>query len=124
MATRSNIGVLQTDGTIHAVYCHNDGYPEGVGATLKAHYSKDPDNPWLANEKVEELMDLGNLSALGRTPEESIAYSRDRGDKNQEATVYRSLQDLFNDCQQYVYIYTVEGEWKCYDGSTKNELRF
>lgn len=124
MSTRSNIGVLQTDGTVHAIYCHYDGYPEGVGATLKEHYSADPDNPWLADEKVEDLIDLGNLSSLDRTPEECVAYARDRGDRDQEATVYRSLEDLFDDCQQYVYIYNLEGKWQCYDGVTKRELRF
>ena len=124
MATRSNIGVLQTDGTVHAIYCHHDGYPEGVGATLKEHYTPDPDDRDVLNEKVEDLMNLGNLSALDRTPEECVAYARDRRDRDQEATVYRSLEDLFDDCQQYVYIYNLEGKWQCYDGVTKRELRF
>ena len=38
MATRSFIGKLNHDGSITVVYCHWDGYPEGVGETLVKHY--------------------------------------------------------------------------------------
>ena len=56
MATRSNIGMKQADGTIKAIYCHWDGYPEGVGATLAEHYK----NP----AKVEALLNLGDIPNL------------------------------------------------------------
>jgi hypothetical protein len=38
MSTRSMIGIQQEDGKIEAIYCHYDGYPEGVGQTLADHY--------------------------------------------------------------------------------------
>jgi hypothetical protein len=38
------------------IYCHWDGYPEGVGATLREHYTDD--------QKITTLMRLGALSSL------------------------------------------------------------
>jgi hypothetical protein len=82
MATRSNIGARQKDGTIKAVYCHWDGYPEGVGATLAEHYT-DP-------AKVERLLDLGGFSSLGSTIEETYAGSyAQRGEVGGEAQTYK-----------------------------------
>lgn len=62
MATRSNIGARQEDGTIRVIYCHWDGYPEGVGATLAEHYTE--------SAKIDALLNLGDLSTLGDTVEE------------------------------------------------------
>ena len=39
MATRSTITVKCTDGIIRSVYCHFDGYLEGVGTKLLASYN-------------------------------------------------------------------------------------
>lgn len=101
MATRSMIGMVQEDGTVRAIYCHFDGYPEGVGRILDANYAD-------AN-KVEALLDLGNLSALAEEIGEQhpfstfgipkadinplwstwcLAYGRDRGETGQEAALY------------------------------------
>ena len=71
MATRSFIGKVQQDGSIHGIYCHYDGYPEGVGATLKEHYT--------TLGEVESLLALGDLSELHPTLEKTVAYHRDRG---------------------------------------------
>lgn len=57
MATRSGIGIMKADGTIDAIYCHNDGYLEGVGAVLAEHYNNE--------EKINKLLDLGDISGLG-----------------------------------------------------------
>jgi len=57
MATRSTIGMLLEDGqTIRSVYCHFDGYPKGVGVTLKNCYND--------TTTIENLLDLGDLSVL------------------------------------------------------------
>lgn len=75
MGTRSNIGMKQEDGTIKAIYCHWDGYPEHVGATL-AKYYKTP-------EMVEALLNLGDISSLASTLEETarnaFATTSERG---------------------------------------------
>ena len=57
MSTRSRIGMKMLDGSIKSIYCHWDGYPKGVGATLQKHYT-DP-------KKIEELLNLGDISSLG-----------------------------------------------------------
>jgi hypothetical protein len=84
MATRSTIGMVLEDGqTIRSVYCHWDGYPEGVGATLKEYYTD--------STTIENLLDLGDLSVLSenigqkqdfdnRTEGSCLFYGRDRGE--------------------------------------------
>lgn len=84
MATRSNIGMIQDDGTIKAIYCHWDGYPEGVGATLAEHYT-DP-------AKVEALMNLGDFSSLAPSVEEIETYAQ-RGATDTEARVFNDWQE-------------------------------
>lgn len=61
MSTRSLIGI-KNDDRVKYIYCHNDGYLEGVGKTLTTYY-KD-------KETVEKLLALGDISALGDKPED------------------------------------------------------
>ena len=94
MATRSTIGVLNGDNSVTSIYCHWDGYPEGVGATLHEHYTE--------TETIANLMALGDLAALGDTigtqkefntsplNGECLAYGRDRGEKWATARTYGS----------------------------------
>ena len=96
MATRSTIGMLLEDGqTIRSVYCHWDGYPDGVGATLKEHYT-DP-------AKIEALLDFGDISVLdadfgeqndfdNRTEGVTLFY-RDRGEDGVDALVHSNQQE-------------------------------
>lgn len=60
MSTRSFIGIKEQDGTIKAIYCHHDGYVSYVGAILNRYYAD--------SEKVEKLMEVGDLSVLGVNP--------------------------------------------------------
>lgn len=57
MSTRSRIGIENPDGTIRSVYSHFDGYLAGVGAILLEHYQ--------SREKINGLLDLGDISSLG-----------------------------------------------------------
>ena len=61
MSTRCLIGYVKEDGTIESIYCHYDGYLEGVGKTLKEHYRD--------LETIKKLIALGDLSSLSRNPE-------------------------------------------------------
>ena len=61
------IALQKEDGTLEAVYCHYDGYPEGVGKTLKEHY-QDPD-------KVERLIEGGGMSCLAPDVEDCEYYT-------------------------------------------------
>jgi hypothetical protein len=122
MATRSRIGMEQPNGEVRSVYCHWDGYPEGVGATLQEHYT-DP-------AKVEALIALGDISYLRKyvapMPGEShsfnnpaegvtVAYHRDRGEEFRAPRVDASV-DAFSrsDIEEYGYVFTQSGEWKTF----------
>lgn len=72
MSTRSFIGIQHPDGTVHGIYCHHDGYLEGVGATLKTHYT--------TVRQVLDLILLGSLSSLHEDTDTCQAYHRDRGE--------------------------------------------
>lgn len=61
MSTRCLIGVEYEDKTIRFIYCHSDGYIDGVGKILKENYT-DPDT-------IENILSLGNIASLGRIPE-------------------------------------------------------
>ena len=97
MATRSTIGMIQEDGTtIRSVYCHWDGYPDGVGATLREHYTD--------STTIENLLALGDLSVLdenlgepqdfdNRTEGWSLFYGRDRGEDGVSALVHANKDE-------------------------------
>jgi hypothetical protein len=84
MATRSNIGILERDGTVTWIYCHWDGYPSHHGPILLDHYD--------TARKVRKLLALGDLSVLGAfvgskhdfgdrsDGDDCTAYHRDRGE--------------------------------------------
>ena len=130
MSTRSTIAIEQ-DGKVTAIYCHFDGYKEGVGATLENYYQD--------KEKIQQLMDLGNLSALSReigdkqdfnnrednNEDWCLAYGRDRGETGQEARVFDSVTDWvenFQSGEEFYYIFTEADGWKyanCYGDEVK-----
>jgi len=111
MATRSFIGKVQQDGSVHGIYCHFDGYPEGVGAVLKKHY--------MATSDVDALLALGDLSELHPTLEKTVAYHRDRGEDLMPNFTYLGVDDLVEGVREdigaeYVYLYT-GGKWATYN---------
>jgi hypothetical protein len=111
MATRSMIGRINPDDTITAIYCHFDGYPEGVGKDLVKFYDTD--------EKVNELINLGDISALSSSPESCDSYAK-RGEKDKEARTYSNFEDLLNVGNhiwaEYFYIFNHDF-WNCYNSS-------
>jgi hypothetical protein len=108
MATRSRIAIENQDGTVSSIYCHFDGYLSGVGKKLFNHYDK---------EKLEKLIELGDISSLGESTEDTVAYCRDRGE-DLHSTHYLSVEGLFENCfrsgEEYVYYLTKEGVWLMY----------
>lgn len=107
MSTRSLIALENADGTCSSIYCHHDGYLEGVGACLKEHYT--------TLESVKELQALGDLSSLDDTLEECFAYHRDGGEKLRKPRVWKDRNELAEKAwdyadAEYVYLF-VEGEW-------------
>lgn len=118
MATRSFIGKLLLDGSVRGVYCHWDGYPDGLGKTLTEHYT-DPN-------KVDALLALGDISSLAPeigerhdfdrpTPGFTVAYHRDRGEPLEPNTIYSTVRGLLRYAAhdfgaEYAYIFE-GGRW-------------
>ena len=90
MSTRSRIGIKDPkSGKIRSVYCHSDGYFEGVGLMLHRHYRD--------TAKIKALIALGDLSTLDkqvappagvphhfdgpRAEGVTVAYHRDRSEE-------------------------------------------
>jgi hypothetical protein len=77
MATRSTIGIRNEDNSIEVIYCHWDGYLEGVGNILKNNYNTE--------DKVRQLLSFGSVSSLDETIFGTVFYGRDKGEKDQES---------------------------------------
>ena len=139
MSTRSAIAWYDPElKTGMSVYCHFDGYPEGVGRTLLDYYTDE--------DRVKRLVSLGDLSYVEKflSPEEyklsylvrtdlpahsfdcpcphvTVAYGRDRGEDNVDAHVWSnvdSVSDLLSimekhyDWSEFLYVYdVVSGKW-------------
>lgn len=103
MSTRCFIGVELPEGSIVSIYCHWDGYPDGVGDTLVCHYRD--------RDKIMKLLQLGDLSSLQATPEDSEAYCRDRGEDLHPARIM-SEQEMAEAWAEYSYKFTLQDEWQ------------
>ena len=108
MATRSNIEIENKDGTVSAIYCHFDGYIDGVGEILYKNYN--------TREKLEQLIALGDISSLGKTLEETVAYHRDRGERLEEPIQHKTVllyfeSEIGGGGVEYSYCFTLEGQF-------------
>lgn len=56
MSTRSRIGILNQNGTVESVYCHQDGYPEYTGYFLENFYT--------TTKLVKFLLSKGDISNI------------------------------------------------------------
>ncbi|MBL8048106.1 MAG: hypothetical protein JNJ45_05440 [Chthonomonas sp.] len=131
MSTRSFIG-RKVDFGFEAIYCHFDGYLAGVGTTLLKHYTTD--------EKVKQLLELGDISSLGseigekhdfdnkteETANWTRAYHRDRGEEFRSRISFNTLKE-FVDCAKESwaeYIYLWDGtDWFVSTGGTFISLK-
>lgn len=137
MSTRSNIGILNSDGTVDAVFCHWDGYPNGVGVTLRDYYTTE--------EKVRKLISMGAIDSLGEeidpdpsqphgfypgpTQEGVCAfYCRDGEEQHDLEILHFNSIDEFLDLSyggrfyaEYLYYY-YGNIWYCYDVDEKAYL--
>jgi hypothetical protein len=127
MATRSTIAVIHDNGTVSQIYCHWDGYLQGVGAELIKNYS--------TPELAEELISLGDISSLHRSihpkgndhtfdcPENGVTvfYGRDRGELDTQAKHFDSVKKYLdnNSTEDYNYLYQL-GQWFYSTNNLKN----
>ena len=111
MATRSFISRFNPETDMYeSIYCHWDGYPQGVGVTLRDNYSYG-DSPAV-------LMKFGDISSLRDTLAETMAEAyKLRGDSDTEAKIFRFMSEMIEyyrgmSCE-YGYIWR-DGKWTCY----------
>ncbi len=112
MATRSTIALEYADGTVEQIYCHWDGYLDHNGRILQEHYI----DPF----KVRNLMDLGDVSSLGKDimpepyrehtfnkPQEGVTvfYGRDRGETGVGSRKFKDYADYRKNSQGEEYNY-------------------
>jgi hypothetical protein len=127
MATRSTIGVLNSDGSVTGVYCHWDGYPEYNGKLLMENYNTEA--------QVRELVELGSISSLGRQIGEkhpfskfeegvdialyelseqegwTTFYGRDRGEPDANAATFDNVEQFVSEFgEEYNYLF-INGTW-------------
>ena len=114
MATRSRIAIENQDGTVQSIYCHFDGYIDGVGKTLFNHYDR---------EKLEKLIELGDISSLDESTEDTVAYARDRGE-DLHSTGYLNVEGLFElgfgSSVEFVYCLNRDGIWLMCEDTSNN----
>jgi len=100
MATRSRIAVEIDGHKVLSVYCHNDGYLEGVGRDLSRIFPDGSDS-----RDVERFIKEGDRSTVG------LSYKEWR-DEDCPPQVHDKVMDFFNgDIEEYGYLFTQEGEW-------------
>jgi hypothetical protein len=100
MATRSRIAVELEKGRVISVYCHNDGYVEGVGQRLMAKFPNGTDS-----SLIESYINEGDRSTV------DLSYKEWR-DEDCPPNHDASVSNFFNgDIEEYGYLYTAEGEW-------------
>ena len=129
MGTRSRIGVMHGD-KVKSIYCHWDGYLEGVGATLLKHYESSKANNLVALGDMSSLQaeigekhafskhDVPNIEVRVHNDEWCTFYGRDRGEKGVEFKVAQTFDEFMEQCDnsgaEYYYIMR-DGVWYCGD---------
>lgn len=94
-----------------AIYCHWDGYPTGVGLTLRDHYN--------STGQIDTLLTYGDISSLREDTNETKAESyRVRGDKNVDAVTFKYFTQMVEHYRgmncEYGYVWQ-DGLWECYE---------
>lgn len=106
MSTTARLGLLQPNGTVESIYLHFDGYPDRVLPLLNKNYN--------SVEKVQRLLDHGDMSVLSETLHKCIFYRRDRNEpySNTCFMIDKSLDKYRNyDRVNYIYLYTPGLSW-------------
>ena len=100
MSTRSRIAMVNLDGSVKSIYCHWDGYLEWNGDILA--------NCYVTNEEVNSLINLGDISSLGRLLEDTESYHFTRGEEL-VIKYHPNLDSFFNYVgycgEEYAYIF-------------------
>ena len=113
MATRGRVGLELADGSILSIYNHFDSYPEFLGVKLVENFN--------TREKVEALVDLGDISALWTNlgwnnetlPETGPLPYSSRGEDS-PPRLDANFGKYLADGEEYAYLFA-NGKWVCYN---------
>ena len=117
MATRGTIAIQNEDGSVTGIYTHWDSYLSNNGRILQENYTDE--------DKVRELIALGDLSSLGETvgakvdfndyaahEGQCVAYGRDRGDTGVGAKTHHNWTAFLTMLgQKYDYLFVPGKGW-------------
>lgn len=125
MSTNSTIAYeCPETGMISMIRVHWDGYLNGVGKVLLDHYTD--------VNKIKSLLELGSLSSLRKniapdtddtthsweTPTDgvTVAYTRDRGDKQQLDSVYNDFNEYMSTShlEEFNYLFS-DNKWVVFE---------
>lgn len=111
MGTRSKIGILKSNGTVDAIYCHWDGYPSYNGRILVESYKKE--------SKIRKLISFGDISSLAPSLDEVESYygwREEEAPKRTYSNVEAYENAYGNSWDEYNYLFK-DGEWYVFDGN-------
>lgn len=141
MSTRGHVAIKE-DGKYRYIYNHHDSYIDGLGITLYKHYNN--------IKKIKNLLELGDTSSIGSTPENSANSYKEHLNRSVEerGTVaffreskrwkdYQDNEEIWEECQtketedinevlraEYAYIFDVdENKWYIAYWNDKGQLR-
>lgn len=120
MATRSNIAVYDNENkTLTQVYCHYDGYIDGVGKTLLENYN--------SLKKAKKLVSFGSISSIKKTIKSSKFFNRDFMEdmnfliKDLKVQNDEDVFKLSEGSESYCYLW-FKGEWYTKDENEYKKL--
>lgn len=113
MATRSFIAKYDHNAEEYtAIYCHWDGYPKGVGVTLRDHYT--------SSGQIDTLLTYGDISSLHEdiNATKADSYQVTQGDKDALPITFKWFSDMVEHYRrvncEYGYVWQ-GGLWECYE---------
>lgn len=102
MTTNSAIGFVHENHII-SVYCHYEGYLDGVGSTLY-HFYQSP-------AKIIRLLRNGWISTLHPTIEETVFYRDTQPNIDYNPVISTSDKDLLKRWNKVNFIYVYNKAW-------------
>lgn len=118
MGTSAGIIKKESDGTYRGIRVNYDGYPSHMLKRLTENYTNE--------SKIDELLDLGEISSLGIRVhpigkhsfadaefETTVAYHRDRGEDKWEAVTDATIDGIKSKLGNESYNYVFDKSWKC-----------